>query len=88
MSLFVICEILGLFVNTFTTNDKYCLRNSDNLLQPIQMHLSKEQNTFSGIFLLFLKFTLYFEHIEAKDDPQSLFISEISNCEIRGQLNV
>ena len=52
------------------------------------MHLSKKQNTFSGIFLLFLKFTLYFEHIEAKDDPQSLFISEISNCEIRGQLNV
>ena len=87
MSLLVICEILGLFVNTFTTNDKYCLRNSDNLLQPIQMHLSKK-NTFSGIFLLFLKFTLYFEHIEAKDDPQSLFISEISNCEIRGQLNV
>ena len=45
MSLLVICEILGLFVNTLTVDDKYCLGNKENLLQPIQLQLShKEQN--------------------------------------------
>ena len=41
----VISEILGLFVNTLTVDDKYCLGNKENLLQPIQLQLShKEQN--------------------------------------------
>ena len=40
MSLLVICEIVGLFVNTLTTDDKYFLLNSENLGQPIQMQLS------------------------------------------------
>ena len=35
MSLLVICEILGLFVNTLTVSEKYFLCNSENLLQPI-----------------------------------------------------
>ena len=33
--LLVICEILGLFVNTMTVHDKYFLPNGDNLPQPI-----------------------------------------------------
>ena len=37
MSLFVKSEILGLFVNTLTADDKYSLHNSKNLTQPIQM---------------------------------------------------
>ena len=37
MSLFVKSEILGLFVNTLTADDKYSLHNSENLTQPIQM---------------------------------------------------
>ena len=37
MSLFVKSEILGLFVNTLTADDKYSLQNSENLTQPIQM---------------------------------------------------
>ena len=37
MSLLAIWEILGVFVNTLTADDKYSLRNSENLLQPIQM---------------------------------------------------
>ena len=37
MSLLVIFEILGLFVNTMTANDKYTDRDSENFLQPIQM---------------------------------------------------
>ena len=36
------CQISGLFINTLTVNDKYFLGNSENLLQPIQMQLSKK----------------------------------------------
>ena len=41
MSLLVICEILGHFVNTLTANDKYSFPNSENMPQPIQMQFSK-----------------------------------------------
>ena len=53
MSLLVICEILGLFVNTLNTDVKYFLRNSENLLQPIQKQLSKKQKHFRNILLHF-----------------------------------
>ena len=41
----VICEFLGVFVNKLNAYNKYFLRNSQNLPQPIQMQLSKK--TFS-----------------------------------------
>ena len=44
------CEILGLFVNTLTANDKYSLLNRDNLTQLIQMKLSQKQKSFFGMF--------------------------------------
>ena len=44
MSPLMICEILGLFVNTFTANDIYSLRNGQKLQQQIQMQLPKKQN--------------------------------------------
>ena len=40
--LLVISEILGLFVNKSTADDKYYFRNSENLRQSIQMQLSKK----------------------------------------------
>ena len=40
-SLLVICEILGLFVNTLTADDKYSRMSRDNLTQPIKMQLLK-----------------------------------------------
>ena len=43
MSLLVISEILGLFPNTLTTDDKLSFHNRANLLQAIQMQLSKKQ---------------------------------------------
>ena len=46
MSLLLISEILGLFVNAVTVDDKYSLRNSENLPQKIQMILSKKQKYF------------------------------------------
>ena len=45
MSLLMICEISWQFVNIFTADDKYSLRNGEILEQPIQMHLSKKEIT-------------------------------------------
>ena len=62
----VLCNILGLFVNTLSEDDKYCLLYKDNLLQPIQILLSQKQKTFSQFFSPFLKSTLNFEHFQKK----------------------
>ena len=60
MSLLVICEILGVFANTLTDNDKYSIRNTENLPQPIQKQLSKKQSTFSQFLAFLLKYTSTF----------------------------
>ena len=62
----VLCKILGLFVNTLSEDDKYCLLYNDNLLQPIQILLSQKQKTFSEFFSPFLKSTLNFERFQKK----------------------
>ena len=62
----VLRKILGLFVNTLTDDDKYCLLYRDNLTQPIQILLSQKQNTFSQFFSPFSKSTLNFEHFQKK----------------------
>ena len=64
MSLLVICKILGNFVNTLIADDKDSLRNREFLPQPIQMLLSKKQNTFSQFFAGFLKFIFNFKYFE------------------------
>ena len=48
------------------------------------MQLSKKQKTFSRSFSPFCEFRLNFEHFEKKEDPHSLCISEITDCEGRG----
>ena len=50
MSPSVIGEILGLFRNTVTANDKYPVRDCGNLPSLIQMHLSLKQKAFSHFF--------------------------------------
>ena len=62
----VLRKILGLFVNTLSEDDRYCLLYNDNLLQPIQILLSQKQKTFSEFFSGFSKSTLNFEHFEKK----------------------
>ena len=62
----VLCKILGLFVNTLSEDDKYCLLYNDNLLQPIQILLSQKQKTFSQFFSGFLKSTLNFEILKKR----------------------
>ena len=56
--------------------------------QPIQMQLSKKTKSFSEFFAAFLKFTFNFKYLEIKDDPHSLSISELKDCEVRGSTNV
>ena len=85
MCVLVICEILGLFANTFIADGKYSLCNSENLSQPIKMQLSQKQKYFFlNFFAPFLKSTSNFEHFQEKDHPHTSCISEIRTWEIRG----
>ena len=68
-SLLVTCKISRLFPNTLNADGKYSLLNRDNLMEPIQMQLSRKQKSFSGFFCAFLKSSLNFEHVLKKDDP-------------------
>ena len=81
-------EILRLFVNAVTADDKYSLSNMRNLLQQFQTPLSKKQKTFSGFFIAFLKCAWNLEHFQKKDEYSGLIIPEIIDAERRGYLNV
>ena len=81
-------EILRLFVNILTVDDKYSGSNMQNLRQQFQMPLSHKQKTFSGFFFEFLKCAWNLEHFQKKDEYPSLIISEIIDAETRGYLNV
>ena len=88
MSPSVWCEILRLFVNALTADDKYSGSNMENLRQQFQKPLSQKQNTFSGLFNGFLKCVWNLVHFQKKDEYPSLIISEIIDAKIRGYLNV
>ena len=81
-------EILRLFVNALTADDKYSDSNMQNFPQQFQTPLSKKQKTFSGFFIAFLKYAWNLEHFQKKDEYPSLIISEIIDAERRGYLNV
>ena len=66
MSVLVISEILGLFVNTLTADDEFFLRNRKNLPQPTQIQLSKNQKNLSQFFASYRKPTSSFEHFKQK----------------------
>ena len=87
-SAFVRSEILTLFFNTLTTDDKYSRRNMMNFTQQFEPPLSQRQKTFSEFFLAFLKCALNLKHFEKKDQYPSLVISRIIDSERGGYLNV
>ena len=68
--------------------DKCSLPNRDNLMQPIHIILSQKVKFFCWFFLAFSKSKLNFEHLQKKDDPHSLFISEATACEKGGYIYV
>ena len=74
MSLLMICEIIGHFVSTLASGDKYSLPNTENFLQPVQMQLSKDQIIFSEYLFPFLKSISIFDHFEKKKDTLIAYI--------------
>ena len=82
------CEILRLFVNALTVDDKYSGSNMQNFPQQFQTPLSQKQNIFFWRFIAFLKCAWNLEHFQKKDEYPSLIFSEIINAERRGYLNV
>ena len=87
-STLVWCEILRLFVNALTADDKYSGSNMQNLRQQFQTPLSQKQKIFSWFFIAFVKCAWNLEHFQKKDEYSSLIISEIIDAERRGYLNV
>ena len=82
------CEILRLFVNALTADDKYSGSYMQNLRQQVQMPPSQKQKTFSGFFIAFLQCAWNLEHFQQKDEYPSLISYEIIDAERRGYLNV
>ena len=62
----LLCEILGLFVNTLTDDGKSSVLYRDNLTQQIQILLSQKPRTFSQLSSEVLKPILNFEHFQKK----------------------
>ena len=81
-------EILSLFVNALTVDDKYSGSNMQNLRLQFQTPWSTKQKIFSGFFISFPKCAWKLEHFQKKDEYSSLIISEIIDAERRGYLNV
>ena len=81
-------EVLRLFFNVLTADDKYSGTNMKNLLQQFQTPLSQKQKIFSGFFIAFLKCALNLEHFQKKYEYPRLIISEIIDTERRGYLKV
>ena len=81
-------EILSLFVNALTADDKYSDSNMQNFLQQFQTPLSQKQWTLSWFFIAFMKCAWNLEHFQKKDEYPTLIISEIIDAERRGYLNV
>ena len=81
-------EILRLFVNGLTADDKYSSTSMKNLRPQFQTPLSPKQKTFSEFLFAFLKCSWNLEHFQKKDEYPSLIISEIIEAERRGYLNV
>ena len=70
-------EILRVFANTLTADDKSSCGIMQNFLPQFQTLLSKKWKTFSGYFIPFPKYAWNLEHFEKKDECSSLIISEI-----------
>ena len=63
-----------MFLNTLTANDKYPVRDFENLSSLIQMQLSLKLKTFSDFFHRFLETKPKFKQFEKKDDRHSYLV--------------
>ena len=76
-SALVISEMLRLFVNTLTPDDKYSRRYIHIFWQQIQTPLSQKWKSFFRLLVAFLKCLLNLEHSWKKEEYPSLIIAEI-----------
>ena len=67
-------EILELFVNTLTTDEKYSSRNIQNLTQQLQTTMSQKQKTFYRIFITYVKSRTSSDEFVKKDESTSLSV--------------
>ena len=88
MLLLVTSEMVRLFVNTLTTNEKYSRHNRENFRQQIQVQLSQKPKTFYKFSVAFLISTSNSEYLKNEHECHSLSISEISDFERGDYLNV
>ena len=65
-------EILRLFVNTLTADDKYFRRNMQNLQGQLQKPFSQKEKTFSQLLIVFLKCAWKLEDFQKKDEYPSV----------------
>ena len=86
-SLLVRSKILGLRFNRLTGNHMYSRLNRQIFRQPVRTQLCQKPKTFSGTFIVFLKFRWNFELFEKKDELYSLNISEDIDTEECGFFN-
>ena len=66
MSALVASEIVRLFFNTLTLDDKYSRRNMQIFWQHIQTPLSEKGKTFCSFVIAFVKCSWNLEHSEKK----------------------
>ena len=81
-------EILELFVNTLTTDDKYSSRNIQNLTEHLQTTMSQKQKTFYRIFITYVRSRRSSDDFVKKNESTSLSIYDIIEAEKSGYLNV
>ena len=67
----VLGEIIGVFFNILTDDDKHPAQDCENFQLLIQMQLSEKRKPFSWCFDPFLESTSNFKHFERKDDRHS-----------------
>ena len=88
MSALVTSEILRLFLNTLTPDDKYSRPYMQIFWQQLQTTLSEKGKTLCGFFLAFLKCAWNLEHSLNKEEYLSRIITEIIASERDVYLNV
>ena len=81
MSALVLDEIVGVFLNTLTSDGKYPVEGCENFQLPFQTQLSEKRKTVAQLFVPFLDSTSNSEHFERNDDCRSQRISEITDTE-------
>ena len=67
----MLSEILGVFLETLTSDGKYPFQSCEILQLPMQMQLFEKEKPFSQFFVRFHDFTSDFKHFEKKDDCYS-----------------